>query len=196
MVSLLALAVLATAPAEGVSTEVVTEPRVGPFERTFGLSAYGTGWAGAYGAGGLGGRLRVQPFARVGLDLFSEHLLVTSPSGLRHDHPAGFHLYMPFRLSERVQLRPFLGMCIVYSATEPDEAWAPRVEDMLVGAHLGAGVDVALHSRLSFFAEAKALGWMGHDRAVQGWTGAVDNEVKIFPLAQAQVGLTVHLGQR
>ena len=35
---------------------------------------------------------------------------------------------------------------------------------------------------------------MGHDRAVQGWTGAVGNEVQPFAVGQANLGLTFHLG--
>ena len=178
------------------ATTAHAEYRRSPFDRTFGLATYATGWSGAYGGAGVGGRLRVEPWRFLGVDLFSEHLLVTSPTGLRHDHPIGFHLYTPVRLSEVVQLRPLLGMCVVFSAIEPEQRHAPRADDVLVGAHLGAGLDLSLHSRLSFFAEAKAVAWMGHDRSVQGWTGAVGNQVQPFLVAQAQLGFTVHLGER
>lgn len=167
-----------------------------PFDRTFGFGAYATGWAGAYGAGGLGGRVRVEPWSRLGIDLFGEAYLVASPSGIRHDYPIGFNLYTPFRLGAVVRVRPMLGMCVVASFIEPSTPNAPRADDVLVGAHLGGGLELALHDRLSFFAEAKAVVWMGHDRTVQGWTGAVGGEVQPFVVGQGQIGLTVHLGSR
>lgn len=169
---------------------------VSPYERTFGVGAYATGWGGAYGGAGVGGRIRIEPWRFIGADLFGEALVVQAPSGVRHDHPVGFHLYVPIRFGERVRLRPLLGMCVVASFIEPTEPGAPRADDVLVGAHVGAGVDLALHSRLTFFAEAKGVVWMGHDRSVQGWTGAVGNEVQPFVVAQAQLGLMVHFGER
>lgn len=163
-----------------------------PFDRTFGIGAYATGWHGAYGGAGVGGRVRVEALSWLGVDLFGEALLVTSPAGLRHDHPIGFNLYVPFRLGV-VRLRPLLGMCVVVSLIEPKDPQAPRADDVLVGAHAGAGLELALHDRLSFFVEGKGVVWVGHDRALQGWTGAVGNEVQPFVVGQAQLGLTFHL---
>jgi len=194
--TLLVVSLLLAAPALAEAPSVHSDYHVSPFDRTFGLAGYGTGWGGAYGGAGVGGRLRIEPWKFVGADFFSEHLIVSSPSGLRHDHPVGFHLYTPIRLSQRVRLRPFIGMCVVASFIEPTEPRAPRADDVLVGAQLGAGIDLALHSRLTFFAEAKGVTWMGHDRSVQGWTGAVSNQVTPFVVAQAELGFMVHLGER
>ena len=85
-------------------------------------------------------------------------------------------------------------MCVVASFIEPEEPQGPRVDDVLVGAHAGAGFDVALSRWVSLFAEGKAVVWVGHDRSVHGWTGALANEVQPFVVGQAQLGLTVHLG--
>jgi len=195
--TLLLLSLLAAPTALADAPPSVRAARsLSPYERTFGLGAYATGWHGAYGGYGVGGRIRVEPWRFLGVDLFGEALLVATPAGVRHDHPIGFHLYVPFSLTESVRLRPLLGMCVVASFIEPVEPRAPRADDVLVGAHLGAGLDVALHSRVSLFAEAKAVVWVGHDRSVQGWTGAVGNQVQPFVVGQAQVGLMVHLGER
>jgi hypothetical protein len=180
----------------GDAPTLYTTHAVSAFDRTFGIGAYATGWHGAYGGYGVGGRVRLEPWRFLGVDLFGEALLVATPAGVRHDHPIGFHLYMPFRVTESVRLRPLVGMCVVASFIEPTEPHAPRADDVLVGAQVGAGVDVALHSRVSLFAEAKAVVWVGHDRSVQGWTGAVGNQVEPFVVGQAQVGLMVHLGER
>lgn len=189
----LVVLVLAGATASAEVAAVQRTHAKSPFDRTFGLGAYGTGWHGAYGAAGVGGRLRLEALSWLGVDLFGEALLVTSPSGLRHDHPIGFNLFVPFRLGV-VRLRPLLGLCVVASFIEPLEPGAPRADDVLVGAHLGGGLELALHDRLSFFVEAKGIAWLGHDRAVQGWTGAVGNEVQPFLVGQANLGLTFHLG--
>ncbi|MFZ5442665.1 MAG: hypothetical protein ACOZQL_21830 [Myxococcota bacterium] len=164
-----------------------------PFDHTFGIGAYATGWHGAYGGAGVGGRIRIEALSWLGLDLFGEALLVSSPAGLRHDHPFGFNLFVPFRFGNVVRVRPLLGMCFVLSYIEPTNPQAPRADDVLIGAHAGAGLELALHSRLSFFVEGKGVAWMGHDRALQGWTGAVDNEMKPFAVGQAQLGFTFHL---
>ncbi len=166
---------------------------VSPFDRTFGIGAYATGWHGAYGGAGVGGRLRVEPLSWLGVDLFGEALLVQAPNGIRHDHPIGFNLYVPFRLGGVARVRPLLGMCVVASFIEPTQPRAPRADDVLVGAHLGAGLELAMGSRLTFFAEGKAVVWVGHDRTVGGWTGAVGNEVQPFVVGQAQLGLMFHL---
>lgn len=186
------LAVLLSVPSFASETEVIRDYHRSPFERTFGLGSYLTGWAGSYGGAGFGARIRVEPFSFLGVDLFGEALLVTAPSGIRHDHPIGFNLYVPLRLGQ-ARLRPFLGMCVVASLIEPSEPMAPRADDVLVGAHAGLGLEFALHTRLSFFVEAKGVLYVGHDRSVQGWTGALDNVVRPFGLAQAQSGFMFHL---
>lgn len=173
---------------------LVQSTKRSPFDRTFGLGGYATGWAGAYGGAGVGGRLRYEAFSFLGLDLFGEALIVPVAQGVRHDHPVGFNLFVPFRVGEVVRLRPFLGMCVTPSFFHPAEAGAPRADTVLVGAHAGGGVELALHDRLSFFAEAKAVAWFGNDRSVQGWTGVVSGEVRPFVLGQAQLGFTFHLG--
>lgn len=167
-----------------------------PFERTFGFGLYGTGWAGSYAGAGVGGRIRVEPWRYFGIDLFGEALMVEAPNGIRHDHPIGFNLYVPVHVTPTLRVRPLLGMCVVASFIEPQEKGAPRADDVLVGAHLGVGVERALDSRLSVFLESQVHAWMGHDRAVQGWTGAVGNDLKPFAVAQAVAGFTAHFGAK
>lgn len=167
-----------------------------PFDRMFALGFYGTGWAGSYGGAGVGGRIRVEPWRWFGVDLFGEALLVETPNGLRHDHPIGFNIYVPIHLDPVWRIRPLLGMCVVASFIESEKEGAPRADDVLVGAHGGAGVERALGPHLSVFAEVQGAVWMGHDRAVQGWTGAVGNDLRPFGVAQAMMGVTAHLGRK
>lgn len=167
-----------------------------PFQRLFALGAYGTGWAGSYAGAGVGGRVRVEPWARLGVDLFGEALVVQTPHGLRHDHPFGFNLYTPIALGGGFRLRPLIGMCFVASFIEPEQKSAPRADDLLVGAHAGVGLERALGPVFSLFAEAQGSVWLGHDRAVQGWTGAVGNDMRPFRVAQAMLGVSAHFGAR
>lgn len=175
---------------EEVSTR---RPSASPFERRFGLAGYALGGAGSYAAGGVGGRLRFEALPFLGLDLYAEAMLVAVPRGVRQDHPIGFNLFVPFRVSERVRLRPFIGMCVTPSLLHAENPQAPRADTVLVGAHAGGGVEVALHDRLSFFVDAKAIAWWGNERSVEGWTNAT-TDLRWSFIGQANVGLTVHLG--
>lgn len=163
-----------------------------PFDRLFALGGYGTAWAGSYKGTGVGGRVRVEPWKFFGIDLFGEALVVESPHGFRHDHPFGFNIYTPIDLGEGFRFRPLLGMCFVASYVEPEEKSAPRADDLLVGAHAGVGFERALGSTFSAFAEVQGSYWLGHDRAVQGWTGAVGNDLTGFRVAQVMLGVSAH----
>ena len=167
-----------------------------PFRTLLGVGTYGTGWSGDYRGAGIGGRIRVEPWRHLGVDLFGEIVQVQVPHGQRRDVPLGFHLYTPIALTDDLRLRPFLGMCVAGSFLRPDTPDAPRADDVMGGALLGLGLDVALHERISLVAEAKGVAWVGHDRAVHRWTGSVDNDVRPFLLAQAQLGLMMHLGDQ
>lgn len=165
-----------------------------PFDQPFAIAGYATAWHGAYGGIGIGGRARWEPFERLGIDLYSEHLVVQTPHGLRHDHPIGFNAYVPIPLTAALRLRPLFGFCAVLSFIKSDEAQAPQADDVLLGVHGGLGLELAIGSSLSAFAEAQASVWLGHDRTVQGWTGAIDNGMSSFGVVQAALGLAWHLG--
>jgi hypothetical protein len=164
-----------------------------PFDSTVALGGYASGWGGSYGAAGLGGKLRLEPLRHLGVDLFAEHYAVGTPHGFRHDHPIGFDLYVPLALPHDLRLRPLLGMCAVGSFIQSTAPDAPGADDVLFGAHVGLGLEVPVGASLSGFLDAKTVGWVGHDRAVQGWTGAVDSGLSPFGVAQVNVGVAVHL---
>lgn len=170
-----------------------TEATSDGFDADWALGAYATGWEGSYLGGGIGGRIRWQAFEQLGVEVFAEHLLVESEGGLRHDHPVGFNLYLPLRLAADLQLRPLFGFCAVLSFMEPEEEGAPGAQDVLFGVHGGAGIEWALFRDLSVFLEAQAVGWLGHDRTSQGWTGDVGEELTPTGVVQAAAGLQIHL---
>jgi len=172
---------------------------VAAFDREFAVAIYGTGHAGSYFAGGMGGRLRWQPFADdvpFGLEAYVEATVVDWPGeGFRHDYPNGFNVFVPIRLSQDFRLRGFIGFCDILSFVEPAQEDAPRADDVLFGIHGGFGAEWAVHSMFSLFADAQANVYMGHDRSSEGWTGGVDEEFTFFWNAQLNVGLQFHLGR-
>lgn len=177
------------------TTASADAPRAEGFGRRWAVGGYATGWAGSYAGVGLGGRLRFRPYDKLGIEVFGESLIVESPGGLRHDHPVGFNLYVPFQISERVRLRPLFGFCAVISFIEPDEQNAPRADDVLFGLHLGGGIEYLLGRNISAFLDVQAIGYLGHARYAQGWTGSVDNDLTTLGVVQASLGLQAHLGQ-
>lgn len=173
----------------------LTAQAADPFEQPVAIGGYALGWQGSYGAAGLGGNLRLEPFEHLGVDLFAEHLMVETPSGYRHDHPIGFDAYVPVRVSQTVRLRPLLGTCAVGSFLISTDPEAPGASDVLFGLHAGLGAELALADQLSAFAIGKAVGWMGHDRAVAGWSGQVGNELVPFAVGQIDLGVSLHFGR-
>jgi len=159
----------------------------------FGLAGYATGWAGSYPGVGLGGRARWEPFALLGVDVFAEHILVENDGGLRHDHPVGFDLYLPIDLGAGLRVRPLFGFCAVFSFSAPEEEDGPRADDVLFGIHGGAGVEWAPLSQWSLFLDVQAVGYLGHDRTGQGWTGSVEEELTTLGVVQADLGIQLHL---
>jgi hypothetical protein len=168
------------------------DPARGAFDRNLAIGAYGSGWAGSYLGASVGGRARWEPFESLGIDLFAEHMWVRSPGGFRHDHPIGFNAYIPFDLGQGWRFRPLLGFCAVFSMIEPDNEDAPRADDVLFGMHAGAGVEWAPLRLLSLFVDLKAIGYLGHDRTAQGWTGSVSEDYATMAVVQANLGAQVH----
>lgn len=194
---LFVLATLALAlPAAGQAPEEEPPPAPSgsPFDRTFALGVYGTGWLGAYGAGGIGGRLRWEPYEWLGVEVFGEALAVEWPGAFRHDWPVGFNLYVPIAITRELRLRPLFGFCAVFSLIEPPANHAPRADDILFGIHGGLGLEYALLDWLSAFVDVQAVGWVGHDRASSGWSADIEDSYTTFGVAQLTLGVTAHFG--
>lgn len=164
----------------------------GALDRTFGIAAYGVGWAGSYGAMGVGGRVRVEPFAFLGVDVFGEGVVVDWPGAFRHDWQVGFDLYSPIRLGDRVRVLPKLGFCTVFSFVEPAMQGVPRADDILFGAHAGAALEVAVVGPVALFAELQALGWFGHNRSTHGWSAGIADSYTFFGNARLLLGTSLH----
>ena len=149
------------------------------FDRQFAFGAYGTNWSGNYNAIGIGLRSRFEPFELVGVDLFSEHLVVEDDIGFRHDHPIGFSLYIPIEISDNFRIRPLFGMCAVFSFTETDNAGVERIDDILFGLHAGGGLEYSIGRFVSVYLETQVTGYLGHNRygSPGGWSAHVGDNL-------------------
>ena len=176
--------------------EANDEPRwseLDAFERDFAIGFYGLGWAGPYLAGGGGVRARWEPFDQLGVEVYSDHLAVEDPEGIRHDHPIGFNLFVPFRIGERWRVRPLFGFCTVFSFVHPDQDGVERIDDVHFGAHLGGGVELALNRWTSLFVDVQGIAYVGHPRTAGGWSVHVGDQLDLWGVVQGQLGIQVHL---
>lgn len=189
--SLAALALL-SAPVWADAPATSAPSTVRAFDRPFAFASYAAVRGGTYQATGVGGRLRWQPFRRLGVETYLEATLVDWEGGFRHDYPNGFSLYTPFTFGA-FRVRPYAGFCDVVSLVEPTQEGAPRADDILLGAHLGVGAELALGRSWSVFVDAQADSYMGHDRASGGWTGNVAESLMPVVTGQVNAGVQLHV---
>lgn len=163
-----------------------------PFDRPFAVASYAAVRGGSYTAGGVGGRLRLQPFRHFGLDTYLEATVVDWEGGFRHDYPNGFNLYAALPVG-RLRILPYLGACDVVSFAEPVEKGGPRADDIMVGVHAGVGAEVAIARSFTLFVDGQADLYGGHDRSMRGWTGDVGEALIPVLTGQVNAGLQYHV---
>lgn len=163
------------------------------FERDFALSIYGTATGGDYTSLGGGVRARWEPFDRLGVEAYTEHLWVNVEDGARHDHPVGFNLYSPFRLTPWLRFRPLFGFCAVFSFYDPERQGVDGTQDIHFGVHGGGGLELALGRFVSLFADVQGVLYFGHEGYVGGWAAHVGDELAVWGVVQSNLGLSVHL---
>lgn len=162
-------------------------------DRPFAIASYTAGWLGSYSAIGVGGRVRVEPFSMLGVEVFGEAVGVDWSGAFRHDWQIGFDLYVPLRLASDVRLRPMFGFCSVFSFIEPPTSNAPRADDILFGAHVGLGLEGKLSDDVSAFVETHGVGWAGHARNTRAWTAGIEDSYTFFTTLRVLLGLTWHI---
>jgi hypothetical protein len=191
----LLLAILLLAP-NSARAQSRTDPAPrSPWGTQLAVAFYATGHAGSYLAGGIGGRLRYEPFEWLGAEAYLEATIVEWPGAFRHDYPNGFNIYTPIRIDD-VRIKPYIGFCDILSFIEPAQALAPRADDVLFGAHAGVGIEIALHRFVSVFADVQGNVYMGHDRTAEMWTGGVGEDFVPFWNIQLNLGVQGHVLER
>ncbi|MCB9631564.1 MAG: hypothetical protein H6721_05420 [Sandaracinus sp.] len=188
-----AVAHVAVPSAHADDTELVPWSQRHAFDRDFGIGVYASGRAGYREAVGLGGEVRWEPFDRLGVDVFAEAFVVDEPGYRRLDVPIGFDLYVPFRVSEHVRLRPLAGFCSVFSFQDAQRDGVDDTHDVQFGVHGGAGLEVALGRFVSLTLDVKGIVYFGHDRYSGGWDDHVSDELRAFGVAQGNLGVMMRL---
>ena len=163
------------------------------FDRNFALGVYGVGWTGGYLGGGVGGRARYELRETIGVDVYSDHLVIEAEGGRRHDHPIGFNLYIPYRLSESWRIRPLFGFCAVFSFYRPNREGAGQTDDVHFGTHAGVGLEAQFGRWLSFFLDVQGTAYLGHARYDGGWAAHIQDELSLWGVVEGKLGLQVHL---
>lgn len=174
----------------GLAGEVVAS---GPFDYDFGFSAYYSGWAGSYDAGGVGFRIRWEPLPYFGVEFYSELLDVSVPVGSRINLPNGFNLYMPFEVMPGFRVRPMLGLCSMFVFNSAGSDGGVDSEDVQFGVHGGVGGELALHDRLSVFVDVLYQGYWGHGHDAGSWTSSLEDDLRRHDSLQVGLGLQFHL---
>ncbi len=141
------------------------------------------------------GRARLEYEKRVGIEVFVDHLYVRSPDGLRHDHPIGFNLYVPFRLGDTGlwRIRPLFGFCAVFSFLHPEQEGLARTDDIQFGTHAGLGLEVELGRFVSLFADVQGTVYFGHENYSGGWAVHVGDSLNVWGIVEGKLGLQIHL---
>ena len=160
-----------------------------PFEPRFSLGLYALGWEAEYSGAGVGGRAGWQPLSWLGVEVFSEHLLVEHRDSSRHDHPIGFNLTFPIPIGDTLRLKPLFGFCAVFSFIDPVQPSGERADDVLFGAHAGLAAEMSLSERWSFFVELQGIAYVGHGRYVHGWSSAIDGTMRVWGTVQGAAGV-------
>lgn len=181
-------------PSEHLDDELIEPPEPsGPFAHDFGISAYYAGWAGGYDAGGVGFRLRWEPFSHLGLEVYSELLDATVPLGSRIQLPSGFNLYIPIEPLDGFRVRALAGLCTMFVFNSAAKAGGVDTQDVQFGVHIGAGAELALHDQLSVFLDLTYQGYWGNRHSGDAWSGALNDELDRTDSAQLGLGLQLHL---
>lgn len=167
-----------------------TSPKA--FDRPFAMASYGAVRAGTYSSAGVGGRARWEPGKTFGLDLYLEATVVDWEGGFRHDYPNGFSLYTALPVGP-ARIRPFAGFCDVLSFVEPTQPGAPRADDVMIGAHVGVGVELPITRAFSLFVDGQTDLYAAHDRSSGGWTGDVAEHLSPVWTGQVNAGIQLHL---
>jgi hypothetical protein len=188
-ICLLLLSLIALPTTANAQEEVATEQAApsSPFDKQLALAVYGTGHAGSYLAGGVGGRLRWEFFEWLGVEAYLEATLVDWPGGIRHDYPNGFSFFVPIRAGD-FRFRPYLGICDILSFIEPEQPHAPRAGDVLIGARPAQASASRCIRSSSVFADLQANFYAGHV-ARGGWTGGVGGGLHALLEHQLNIGV-------
>ncbi|MFM2245587.1 MAG: hypothetical protein RL071_1661 [Pseudomonadota bacterium] len=171
----------------------------------WGIGARGGVWSGEHRAPSLGGRIRIQPWDRVGIELFEQSAARPDlrADTLWHAHVIGFHLLIPVLPQGRpgatggrpapgaTALGATVGACVAAEALSPLSDDRPSVVDLRFAPHAGVFVERGINRHLSAGLRATGFVYAGNAPALDGWSATTSNRLSIDPVGELQATVTL-----
>jgi len=171
----------------------------------WGVGARGGVWSGAQRAPSLGGHIRIQPWDRVGIELFEQSAARPDARGdaLWHQHVIGFHLLIPVLPAGRpgatggrpapgaTALGATVGACVAAEALTPLQGDGPSVVDLRFAPHAGLFVERGLSRHWSAGLRATGFLYAGNAPALDGWSATTSNRLQLDPVRELQAAVTL-----
>lgn len=196
----------AEAPAAAVAeAPAATAPRVQAKTPRWGIGARAGAWSGAQRAPSLGGHLRIQPWERVGIELFEQSAARPDArsEALWHQHVIGFHLLIPLLPEGRpgatggrpapgaTALGATVGACVAAEALTPLQGDGPSVVDLRFAPHAGLFVEHGISRHWSAGLRATGFLYAGNAPALDGWTATTSNRLQLDPVRELHAAVTL-----
>jgi hypothetical protein len=210
---------LALGPALGATalepTDPVTTPEAAPRPTDtrdtsdegprWGIGARGGVWSGEHRAPSLGGHIRIQPWERVGIELFEQSAARPDlrADTLWHAHVIGFHLLIPVLPQGRpgatggrpapgaTALGATVGACVAAEALSPLRDDRPSVVDLRFAPHAGVFIERGINRHLSAGLRATGFVYAGNAPALDGWSATTSNRLSLDPVGEVQATVTL-----
>ncbi len=177
---LLLATLLSTATAADPERVEVHDP-----SRPLALGSRIGGWTGPYTSPALGGHAKVKPHEAFGVEGFWDNTLRMNEGIARHDHVLGFSLYTPALIGDhRWFLSPTLGACFDVRVDTPYVERGPSNTDILIGAHTGAMLELAVGQGWSLELDGQGFVYWGNQIATDSWSATASN--RLHPTAVFQ----------
>lgn len=171
----------------------------------WGLGARGGVWSGEHRAPSLGGHLRIQPWSRVGVELFEQSAARADRRAetLWHAHVIGFHLLVPLLPKDRpgatggrppagaTALGATVGACVAAEALTPYGSDRPSVVDLRFAPHAGLFIERGISRHLSAGLRATGLLYAGNAPALDGWSATTSNRLSLDPVGELHAAVTL-----
>ncbi len=171
----------------------------------WGIGARGGVWSGAHRAPSLGGHIRIQPWDRVGIELFEQSAARPDlrAETLWHAHVIGFHLLIPVLPQGRpgatggrpapgaTALGATVGACVAAEALSPLSDDRASVVDLRFAPHAGVFVERGINRHLSAGLRATGFVYAGNAPALDGWSATTSNRLSIDPVGELQATVTL-----
>ena len=196
--SVAALLACLPAAADPAEVAVVADPRADRMtwssDHPVSIGTRTGAWDQGYFEPGLGGHIRFQPWASVGIEGFSDNYARVRSGDFKRDLVNGFNLFFPLTRNRSWTVAPQFGVCDEFQIVSPSGhgASGPSVTDVLLGGHAGVQVEARLGGGLAVEASVDGYAYVGHSAAVDQWTASLSDSLSGHLVAVSTVGFNYY----